>query len=64
MAQAKEKLFNVSALWSTWNSRDQMPKIYDALQLEGLTHWKCSSSWVTAWCVPLRWAPATACAVA
>jgi F-type H+-transporting ATPase subunit beta len=28
-------LFNVSAPWWTWSSRGQVPKVYDALKLEG-----------------------------
>jgi F-type H+-transporting ATPase subunit beta len=40
-----------------------MPKVYDALKLEaGELTSKFSSSWATAWCVPLRWVLPTACA--
>ena len=51
--------------------RDQMPKVYDALILEkdekntlaeeGLTFEGAATVWVTAWFVPLPWAPLKAC---
>jgi len=41
--------------------REHMPKVYDALILEGS---KSSSSWATALSVPSVWVRRTACAAA
>lgn len=39
--------------------RDSVPSIYNALSVKAkpAPPWKFSSSWATAWYVPLRWVP-------
>lgn len=45
--------------------RDAVPSIYEALKVQGVeTTLKSSSSWATAWFVPLRWVPPKASSVA
>ena len=58
MAQVQGKIVQcIGAVVDVEFPRDQMPKIYDALKLDG-------STLTTAWCVPLRWVRPTACAAA
>ena len=66
MAQVQGKIVQcIGAVVDVEFPRDQMPRVYDALKMEGsaLT-WKCSSSSATAWSVPSRWVRPTACAAA
>lgn len=45
--------------------RDAVPSIYEARRFRALKPpWKSSSSWATAWFVPLRWVPPKASSVA
>ena len=66
MAQVQGKIVQcIGAVVDVEFPRDQMPKIYDALKLEGsaLTL-EVKQQLATAWCVPLPWVHPTDCAVA